>query len=298
MMTFMNQLVWRYLLCCSISFNAFAEPYQLIAGSSVMGFRENDKQNVTLGFSTAFNTVLAKDQIQCDFKIYENSEDLANAIARKEINSFFGSPLEFLRSESSFLKEPLASAIFGEKSKAKVLVVVRNDSGIQSLDQLKGKKLSAHNLIINDVAGLYLETLLLERGHPPMERFFSEIIFSETSNRAFVDLFFNKVDASIMTETQYEVASELNPQLRKQTRIIESSEPYLIFIAALTKTTPTEAANNIKNNLYNIHKTPKGRHVLNLMRMQAFVEVSVKDLDNLRVLVAKNKRLKSTEYAK
>lgn len=292
------KLMWACLLFSITAFQALAEPYLLVAGSSVMGFRENEKENVMLGFTTAFNTVLAQDEIKCNFKVFENSDDLANAIARKELNSFFGSPVEFFKSESRFLKAPLAGAIFGEKSKAKIFLVVRNDSGIESLQQLKGKKLSAHNLIIDDLIGLYLETLLLERGLPPMERFFSEILYSETSNRAFVDLFFKKVDASIMTERQYEVASELNPQLRKQTKIIESSEPYLIFIAALTKETPKEVAEIIKHNLYNIHKTPKGRHILNLMRMHSFVEVSISDLDNLRALLEKNKRLKANNNAK
>jgi hypothetical protein len=37
--------------------SAFAEPYRLIAGSSTLGFRENDKQNVNIGFSKVFNEV-------------------------------------------------------------------------------------------------------------------------------------------------------------------------------------------------------------------------------------------------
>lgn len=298
MMTYPTRLLSGWLIFILMSLSAVAEPYRMIAGGSVLGSRENEKENVTLGFNAAFNSMLAEDDIQCDFKIYENSDELFNAIARNEINSFFGSPVEFFKSESSFLKKPLVSALFGDELKARSIIVVRTDSGIDSLKQLKGKKISAHNLIINDVTGLYLETLLLERGFPPMERFFSEIILSETSNRAFVDLFFKKVDATILSETQYNIASDLNPQLRKQTKIIESSEPYLMFVAALAKGTPDDVANHVKNHLVNIQKTPKGRHVLDLMKMRSFVEVSDADLDNLRALIEKNKRLKGTQNAK
>jgi phosphonate transport system substrate-binding protein len=273
------------------------EPYQLIAGSSTLGFRENDKENVSLGFKVAFNALLSAQHVKCEFKVFDTSDALADAISTQQVNSFFGSPVEFIRSESFFLSSPLAGGIFGQKLKSKVYLLVRKDSHIDTLEQLKGKKLSTQKLITGDVGGLFFETLFLERKLPAMSQFFSEIQLSETSNGALVDLFFKKVDATLMSEHQFEIAAELNPQLRLQTKVLESSEPYLTFIAALTKTTPEPQINGIKNSLYSIHNTAKGRHILNLMKMQGFKEVSLSDLDNIRVLIEKNKRLKAKQNA-
>lgn len=273
-----------------------AEPYHLVAGSSALGFRENDKQNVNLGFNSAFNTLLSSENVKCEFKSFDSSEELAKAISKQQVNGFFGSPIEFLQSETYFLTNPLASGVFGQKLKSKILLVVRKDSGINSIEQLKGKKLSTQKSIASDVGGLYMETLFLEHQLPSMKNFFSEIQNSETSNTALVDLFFKKVDVTLMSETQFDIATELNPQLRTQTKILEASEPYLIFVAALSKNTPDQEVNGIKNSLFNVHKTAKGRNILNLMKMQGFQEIASTELDNVRALVEKNKRLKAQQY--
>lgn len=273
-----------------------AEPYHLVAGSSALGFRENDKQNVNLGFNSAFNTLLSSENVKCDFKSFDSSEELAKAISKQQVNGFFGSPIEFLQSETYFLTNPLASGVFGQKLKSKILLVVRKDSGINSIEQLKGKKLSTQKSIASDVGGLYMETLFLEHQLPSMKNFFSEIQNSETSNTALVDLFFKKVDVTLMSETQFDIATELNPQLRTQTKILEASEPYLIFVAALSKNTPEQEVNGIKNSLFNVHKTAKGRNILNLMKMQGFQEIASTELDNVRALVEKNKRLKAQQH--
>jgi hypothetical protein len=296
----MKFLLKRYVFISAIfslvTTTVSAEPYHLVAGSSALGFRENDKQNVNLGFNSAFNTLLSSENVKCDFKSFDSSEELAKAISKQQVNGFFGSPIEFLQSETYFLTNPLASGVFGQKLKSKILLVVRKDSGINSIEQLKGKKLSTQKSIASDVGGLYMETLFLEHQLPSMKNFFSEIQNSETSNTALVDLFFKKVDVTLMSETQFDIATELNPQLRAQTKILEASEPYLIFVAALSKNTPEQEVNGIKNSLFNVHKTAKGRNILNLMKMQGFQEIASTELDNVRALVEKNKRLKAQQY--
>jgi hypothetical protein len=288
-----KKLLLICVLGCQLITLVHAEPYHLIAGSSMLGFRENAKQNVSLGFNAAFNSLLTSANVKCDFKNYDTSKELSEAISKQEVNGFFGTPLEFIESESFFKSSPLASGIFGQKIKAKTLLLVRKDSGIVELEQLKGKKISIQKSLMSDVGGLYIETLFLEHQLLPIKNFFSEIKYSETSNSAFVDLFFKKVDATLISETQFDIAVELNPQMREQTQIIEASEPYLIFVTALAKNTPEQEADNIKKSLFTVHKTPKGRNILNLMKMQGFIEISISDLDNIRALIEKNKRLKA-----
>lgn len=276
---------------------AHAEVYRLIAGSSELGFIENDKQNVNLGFNSVFNELLSSAHVLCDFKSYENSELLAKAIKEKKVNAFFGSPVEFLKSESSFLSAPIASGLFVKQTKSKILIIVKKDSQFADLTQLKGKKIGMQKSISNDVAGLFLESLLMENNLPLPSQFFSEIVIKDTSNTALVDLYFNKVDAILVNQAQFEIAAELNPQLRLQTKILVASEPYLIFVTALTKETPDSASAAIKDKLLSFHKTAKGRNILRLMKLEGFHEISVKELDNVRALMAKHQQLKAQRHA-
>jgi ABC-type phosphate/phosphonate transport system substrate-binding protein len=249
---------------------AEAEPYHLTAGSSVLGYLENDKQNVNLGFNSVFNELLSSENVKCDFKNFDSSDGLAVAIKNGQANAFFGSPVEFLKSESYLLSSPIASGVFNNQLKSRILLVVRKDSGIDTFQQLKGKVLATQKWISADMGGMYLETLLLENKLPISQRFFSEIQNTDTSNRALVDLFFKKVDVTLISENQYDIATELNPQLREQTKIIIASEPYLIFVAALSKNTPEQEINGIKKSLLTIHRSARGKSILSLMKIQSF----------------------------
>lgn len=297
-MQLFNKICVYFLIVIShLTSVAFADPYHLVAGSSALGLLENDKQNVTLGFSSAFNSMLGTQNVKCDFKSFDSSDELAKAIEQNQVNAFFGSPVEFLKAESYFLENPIASGIIGNQLKSRILLVVRAESEIKSLAQLRGKKLSIQKFIANDLGGLYLETLLLENKLPLIKNFFLETQSSETSNRALVDLFFKKVDATLLSENYFQIAVELNPQLLLQTRILVASEPYLIFVAALRKGTPPQEIDGIKNSLLNVNKTAKGKSILNLMKVQGFKEISLNDLSNVRDLIAKNQQLKLKQNA-
>ena len=290
-------VVYLLLIGSQCMMSLQAEPYHLIAGSSVLGFRENDKQNVTLGFSSVFNELLTTENVKCDFKSFDTSVELMDAIQKIQVNAFFGSPVEFLMSEQFLLTSPLVSGVFFGQIKSKVLLVVRNDSGIHTLQQLKGKRLSTQKWISADLGGLYLDTLLLENQFPLPQQFFSEIQQVATSNQALVDLYFKKADVTLISENQFDIAAELNPQIRTQTRVLAASEPYLIFVAALRKGTPQQEVDGIKNSLMTVNKTSKGKSILNLMKIQGFKEVSLSELSSVRDLLAKNQRLKAKQHA-
>jgi len=214
MQQFIKLGIYCWVFCCLMMTVAHAEPYHLIAGSSKLGFRENDKQNINIGFSKVFNEILSSENVKCDFKSTDSSEELYAAIQANQVNAFFGSPVEFIQAEQYFLDSPLASGVFDKELKSKVYLLVRKDSGINSITQLKGKKLVTSKWTTGDLGGLYLETLLLEHKQDLPKQFFSEILTPETSNQALVELFFKKADVALVNANQFNIAAELNPQLR------------------------------------------------------------------------------------
>jgi len=240
MQQFIKLGIYCWVFCCLMMTVVNAEPYHLIAGSSKLGFRENDKQNINIGFSTVFNEILSSENMKCDFKSTDSSEKLYAAIQANRVNTFFGSPFEFIQAEQYFLDSPLASGVFDRELKSKVYLLVRKDSGIKTITQLKGKKLVTSKWTTGDLGGLYLETLLLEHKQDLPKHFFSEILTPETSNQALVELFFKKADVALVNENQFNIAAELNPQLRSNIKILLELEPYLIFVTALSKNTPTQ----------------------------------------------------------
>lgn len=293
MRNLINILVYVLALSGLVSTPLHAGPYHLIVGNSTLGLLENEKQNVNLGFNSAFNELLTSENVRCDFITYDSSAALALAIQNNQVNAFFGSPMEFLGSEQFLIAKPMVSGIVNKKLKGRVFLVARKESNINTLQQLKGARFSAQKLAIDDVGGLFLETLLLENKLPPAKKLFLEVKEVDTSNQALIDLFFKKTDVTLVGETEFEIAAELNPQLRLQTKVIAASEPYLIFVTAARKGLPAEEFNSIKNALLNVNNTAKGRKVLSLMKVDGFQEVSLNDLENVRALISKHQRLKA-----
>ena len=282
----------------SLLVQAAETPYALVVGSSVIGTRENNKQDVHLGFNALFNSLLASENIQCEFKDFDKSEYLKESIKNKEVNGMFGSPLEYIQSEIWLTNTYLMSGFINDHYKSKILILVRKDSEINSIEQLKGKKITAQRGVIQDMGGLYLETILLEKKLPLPSVYFSEIIKTDTSNVALVNLFFNKADVALMSESEFNIAAELNPQMRIQTKVIQASEPYISFVSATSKSVPTEKMEAIKKALLNVEKSNKGRSVLKLLKLDGFKIIGLNELENVRALVEKNRQLKAINDVK
>jgi ABC-type phosphate/phosphonate transport system substrate-binding protein len=273
-------------------------PYIVTVGSSIIGTRENSKQDVHLGFNSILDSLLAADNIKCEFKDFDKTEYLTEAIKKNEINSMFGSPLEFIKSESYLTSAYLMSGVIGSNYKSKIIILVRKDSGIDTIEQLNGRKIAAQSGVIQDLGGLYLETLLLEKRLPESHKFFSETMKTETSNIALVSLFFKKVDMALMSESEFNIAAELNPQMRLQTKVIAASEPYLTFVAATSKNMPADKMDAIKKGLLNVEKTSKGKSILRLLKVDGFQVIGLNELASVRELIAKNKQLNALNNAK
>jgi len=294
----LSLFVMSFISICALS--AHAERYHIIAGSSDKGLHEIEKQNVHLGFSSILNEVLLTEDIRCTIKSYENIDELVTAMQKKEINAFFGSAIEYLDLEPYLIDTHLATAYFDNKLTSSVFLIVRKDSSYHKLEDLKGKTLALKKWYVGvgDISSYYLDTKLMEKQLPVTEHYFSEVLKAETTNRAIVDLFFNKVDAALVTEHQFNVATSLNPQLKKDTRILMASEPYIMLLVAMGKHTPSEFVQPIINSFLETANNPKGRAVLRLMKIERLGKVEVGMLDNVRELMHRHKTLKAKRAIK
>jgi len=101
-----------------------------------------------------------------------------------------------------------------------------------------------------------------------------------------------------MSESEFNVAAELNPQMRLQIKAIESSDSYINFVAATTKAVPIDRREAIKNTMLAIEKSAKGRSMLRLLKIDGFKVINLNELTSVRALVEKNKQLKANLHAK
>lgn len=175
----------------------------------------------------------------------------------------------------------------------RLYLLVRKDSNIRNIAQIKGKSLDVPRWLIDDIGGLYLDTLLLENKFPDYKSMFASVQKSKNSNQSIINVFFNKNDVALVTESEFEIASELNPQIKLQLAVIQASEPYYSFISAATKTMDTDLMNIAKQAALNLDKTVKGKNILKLFKSSGLLETDISGLENIRNLIQKNQQLKN-----
>jgi ABC-type phosphate/phosphonate transport system substrate-binding protein len=135
----------------------------------------------------------------------------------------------------------------GPSVKQRYLILVRSSDKDKPLADLRNQKLSIARGHL--VAKRFLDVTLMQRGLPASDRFFSEADMDKNSNTAIIDLFFGRVDLVVIPEFGYELALELNPQLRHATTVLAKSEPLIHEIVGARFDFPKERLDRIRPHL-------------------------------------------------
>ncbi|MCG7915946.1 MAG: phosphate/phosphite/phosphonate ABC transporter substrate-binding protein [Candidatus Thiodiazotropha weberae] len=125
----------------------------------------------------------------------------------------------------------------------------------------------------------------MRQNHPVSQRFFSEIREANDSNSSLVNLFFGKVDAALVTDFSYEVACELNPQMRKQLSIIQVSEPLIHQVVAVRDDFSQSKLDKIEPYFLNTQRSPNLAQSMSLFRISAIKKLNGNYLTEVRKLL-------------
>ena len=264
----------------------------MVAGTS-QGLRDFKQEDIEIGIRSAFNDELIKQGLSVDFKMYKSIEELETPIKNKKLDFFFGSSIELLSLESLIDKERLLAGLVNGKHKMRLYLLVRKDTPIKNIQALANKTIDIPSWLLNDIGAIYLNTYLMENNLATMDSFFSTVQKSKNSNQSIINLFFKKNDAALVTESEFEIATELNPQISAQITILQSSDTFTSFICAGLLDTEKSNRETMYRTALGLSKTSKGRSTLKLMHSSGFVPIAYEELSNVKTLMLKYQRLKS-----
>ncbi len=174
-----------------------------------------------------------------------------------------------------------------EIGKTDHLVIISNHPPNKPFPGYQGKRLV---LPANDVlAKIFLNTEIIKQYNKPYQNVFSQISYSNKSQRMILDVFFNKVDIAVVYENMFNVMIEMNPQLSKKIKIVSSfpvkSRNYSYFhknynyIQALQERYTT------------VTKNIRGQQILEVFHTSQIDKCLVSDLDQFDHLIETNKNL-------
>jgi ABC-type phosphate/phosphonate transport system substrate-binding protein len=171
------------------------------------------------------------------------------------------------------------------------LLLVRQDSGIERFDQLRGRTLNVLNTPRTSLATIWLDTELLESGLPRCDEFFRQIDYNNKASRVTLPVFFRQADACLVTSNSFKVMGELNPQLAKQLRVVATSPELLPAFFAFAAQTDSPSRPQILKEMTRMKESPAGRQILTMVKADAIVEAPLSSLDGALKLLARHEHL-------
>lgn len=207
-------------------------------------------------------------------------DEMDTLLEREEVKVAFICSAPYVKNREKFGVELLVAPSVNGKAIYHSYIIVHKDSHVQSFPELKGKVFAFTDPKSN-TGKLYPTHLLKTMGFTP-EKFFKRVMYSYSHNKS-VELVAKKVvDGAAVESIVYEYMAKKDSPYAKQTRIIKRSPPYGIPPVVVTKDIDANLKKKIRDALLNMHKTEKGKTILNAMMIDGFVQISDNAYDSIR----------------
>ena len=151
-------------------------------------------------------------------------------------------------------------------------LVTRKDKNINHLSDLKNRKLNILARSDGQTPSLWLEKILRDNKLPVKNRFFEEITFDYKPINILLPVFFNKLDAAVITKESFDVMCVLNPNIKKDLNILATSKTLLFGVLSFdTKSKNKEREKFIYDILTTMQNDADGRQFLSLFSLDKII---------------------------
>jgi len=213
---------------------------------------------------------------QTNVKLYDRIENMRTAFDQGELDMIVAPPLLIV---GFFNLDTLADGFVGTSNTGKpygMSLLIRNNSDIKTVADFKNKRLV---LPENDLlASIYLNSLLIPEYQQSYQNVFSSTQFLIKQNAIIHKLFFNEADVGVAYLETYNLMVELNPQIKKQVKILDNfpmnSPNYSYFHHQF----PEKMRKHFIAEALKLNESVRSQQILNNFRMAALVVCTVDSL--------------------
>jgi len=233
-----------------------------------------------MGLKTATQTI-----------IYKNSRDLLEAVKRGDLTVVSLPALEYLQVRDRAPMAPIIVAGSNAGTGRRFVLVVRHDSGIRSLANLRGKSITLLLSSKHEISQFWLSAMLMKEGFRDRETFFRQTKESTSSSQAMMAVFFKQADAAIISRAAYETNTTLNPQMGKQLSIISESKSLLGDVTCVPDMVEEPLKRAIENAALHLHESALGKQMFTLFQIDRAIPFSPAHLDGVVELLRERDHL-------
>lgn len=221
-----------------------------------------------------------------EVEIIPDIATLIKGLDNGSLNAGYISNLDYVRLKSNRNITPIAKVVKGGTSTYNAVLLVRKDSDIKSLADLKGKSFAFSSK--NSSHGyLYPSLLIKSKYKVPLESYFGKIITTKKDPDGILAVLYKRADAVSASSQTFAILCELMPRLKRELIVLSTSEPLVhgpIFVYdknIKNKNLPTK----IKNEVLAMDKSTEGKQVLLLFKIGGWTSASDADYNSLRKML-------------
>ena len=175
---------------------------------------------------------------------------------------------------------PVAAPIISghKRPKFQVYIIVHKDSGLKSLDDLRGRSVDfADPLSTTSIYAAYM----LRTKNTTIKSYFGKAVFSGSHDMTIELVARKMVDAGFIDGHIWDYQDKMRSPYSSETRVIHKSPDFTVPPVVVSKTTPEWLRMKLKDILLSMNKDPAGMEILNKLRIDRFVVISASDYQDV-----------------
>jgi ABC-type phosphate/phosphonate transport system substrate-binding protein len=224
-------------------------------------------------------------------QLYDTLDEIVEKIKKGTVDFVVLSSLDYLNIKNRVDVVLSLGQAKGGKGSVKYLLLTNANRRYTKLGELKDKKLLI--TMKDEIAAMYLNTLLLKERFGEAKKFFSAVEEKTKPSQAVLSVFFGQADACVTTDVALKTMVELNPQLGKTLNIMASSPELVTTVTVFRRSTNINVQQNTREIGLKLKDNPRGRQVLLLFKIDGLVPVQESDLVGIRELMGEYDRLRA-----
>lgn len=224
---------------------------------------------------------------------FGSERETEEALARNEVDILIVIAEDFISLRDRFHLLPVLSADFGKNFYDEILLLVRADSGISNLGQLRGKTLKIEGGQKGMVPRRWLDSVLGSRYSADTTGFFRTTEQHPKASQTIMPVFFGQADACLTSCDSFTIMSDLNPQIGRQLRVLERSPGFVTGFIVVRKGCPNYWRDLMVKALQNSDTEVKGRQILTMFRINRLVPFRPEHLASVEKILSRKNQSKA-----
>jgi phosphonate transport system substrate-binding protein len=268
-------------------------PDMLRFGFSKSMFEDLNQNDARAAMKVYSHTLGDDNQIPIDSNpmIMDGTNAIVEALRRHDVDIISLTSEEFITSENQGLDGPLIVSRVNRSITEEYVLLVRVDSRVQKLEDLRGTRLILGHDIRTSLAHLWLEVLCRENGLGPANQVFASQSTALKATQVILPVFFGKMDACVATRNAWMVMGELNPQVTNQLRALAVSHPVIPGLCCFRSGLSPALKERLITVAKNSTDKPAFKQLMALFKTDNLEPRPVSELAGTRELVARFRNL-------